>query len=225
MSIDAPIESGATPTKLTRQLSTLQNLADDLDQQIGRLRVEYERAGRNLAAQVNEDVVSIHEAWLEVERITTILRGTELFGRYAEDADHHLNIANRWRRAAVAILLLAPCVAASLALAAGLVFASNALVMSFFAALFVYASIESHNHRRREFDRRRIALRVSAIESFTKQRREGGDPEARKTAEDLLDEFVRRHFIEPELDSNDIAHLTPRTGFLRARERASTSNG
>jgi hypothetical protein len=205
--------------ELAHQLTALQNVVDDIEQQIGNLRLEYERAGRSLSSRVNDDVVNIHEAWLEVERITNVLRGTELFGRYAEDADHHLRIANRWRRAAVATLLLAPCIAASLALVAKLDFAANALAMSFIAALFAYMSIESHNHRRREFDRRRIALRVSAIESFTKQRRDGGEPEARKTAEDLLDLFVRRHFIEPELDSNDIAHLSPRTGIFKAKER------
>jgi hypothetical protein len=213
------VPSASATAKLADQLTALQGAVDDIEQQIGGLRLEYERAGRSLSSRVNDDVVHIHEAWLEVERITNVLRGTELFGRYAEDADHHLRIADRWRRAAVAILLLAPCVAASLALVAKLELATNALAMSFIAALFAYMSIESHNHRRREFDRRRIALRVSAIESFTKQRRDGGELEARKTAEDLLDLFVRRHFIEPELDSNDIAHLTPRTGLLRAKER------
>jgi hypothetical protein len=61
-----------------------------------------------------------------------------------------------------------------------------------------------------------IALRVSAIESFTKQRCEGRDPAAKKTVENLLDLLVRRHFIEPHLDSNDLTQLTPRTGFLKA---------
>lgn len=39
---------------------------------------------------------------------------------------------------------------------------------------FIYASMESHNHRRREFDRRRVSPQVSAIEAFTKQRRDAG---------------------------------------------------
>jgi hypothetical protein len=204
---------------LTTELAKLKREIDDLEKARASLEVEYRRAKHSLAAKVEEDVAFVRDARREVEQITSILHGTELFGRYAEDADHHLKIANRWRYGAVGTLLLAPCIAAGLALADKLEVKTSLSVMSCLVALFLYASIESHNHRRREFDRRRIALRVSAIESFTKQRREGGDAAARRTAEDLLDEFVRMHFIAPELDSNDIAQLTPRTGLFRAGER------
>ncbi|MFB6720795.1 hypothetical protein ACFCV3_11575 [Kribbella sp. NPDC056345] len=212
-----------TIADLSKDVAKLKRELDDLERARAALDVEYRRAKHGLAAKVEEDVAFIRDARREVEQITSILHGTELFGRYAEDADHHLRIANRWRYGAVATLLLAPCVAGALALADKLKVATGISVMSCLIGLFLYASIESHNHRRREFDRRRIALRVSAIESFTKQRREGGDPAARKTAEDLLDEFVRMHFIFPELDSNDITQLTPRTGPFGAKERSSQS--
>jgi hypothetical protein len=86
--------------------------------------------------------------------------------------------------------------------------------------LFIYASVESHNHRRREFDRRRIALRVSAIEAFTKQRRDAGRAGDRKVAEELMDEVVRKHFIQPDLDSNDMSYLGPRLSLVTVLNRA-----
>jgi hypothetical protein len=218
MSATRPTGSG--PASLDARLSRLKREITDLERLRAELEVDYRRAKHNLTAKVREDVAFIRDARREVEQITSILHGTELFGRYAEDADHHLRIANGWRYGAVATLLVSPCIAAGLALAGKLRPTTAAAVLTSLLALFLYASIESHNHRRREFDRRRIALRVSAIESFTKQRRESDDPAARKTAEDLLDEFVRMHFIAPELDSNDITQLTPRSGLFQARERA-----
>ncbi|MEU4293076.1 hypothetical protein AB0E63_33045 [Kribbella sp. NPDC026596] len=220
MSSDASPQPHRVAEGLTTKLSKLRKEIADLERIRAELEVDYRRAKHNLTAKVEEDVAFIRDARREVEQITSILHGTELFGRYAEDADHHLKIANRWRYGAVGTLLAASCLAASLALAGKLEVTTSVSVMSFLIALFLYASIESHNHRRREFDRRRIALRVSAIESFTKQRREGGDLAARKRAEDLLDEFVRMHFIAPELDSNDITQLTPGTGLFRTRERS-----
>jgi hypothetical protein len=215
-----PRDADSEIAGLAISLSKLRSEIADLERVRAELDVDYRRAKNNLTAKVKEDVAFIRDARREVEQITSILQGTELFGRYAEDADHHFRIANTWRYGAVATLLLSPCIVAALALAGKLEVTTGASVMTFLIALFLYASIESHNHRRREFDRRRIALRVSAIESFTKQRREGADLAARNKAEDLLDEFVRMHFIAPELDSNDMSQLTPRSGLFRARERS-----
>lgn len=200
-------------------MSTMRTQVDDLQAEIDALRIEYLRAASHLPTKVADDVRSIREARVEVEQITSILQGTELFGRYAQDADHHLRIADRWRRCAVGILVLAPVVEVVLALTTPLAAWATTTAIAPILVLFLYASIESHNHRRREFDRRRIALRVFAIEAFRQQRRESGNTRDRKIAEELLDDFIKKHFIDPELDSNEMAHLTPRTGPFRVTGR------
>ncbi|MDX8141484.1 hypothetical protein SK854_05130 [Lentzea sp. BCCO 10_0061] len=70
-----------------------------------------------------------------------------------------------------------------------------------------------------EFDRRRSSLRVSAIEAFAKQRRDAGRVGDRKIAEELMDEFVRKHFIQPDLDSNDMSYLGPRLSLVTVFSR------
>lgn len=200
-------------------MSTLRTQVDELQSEIDALRIEYLRAADHLPTKVADDVHTIREARVEVEQITSILQGTELFGRYAQDADHHLKIADRWRRCAVGILVLAPVVEVLLALITPLDTWATATAMVPILVLFLYASIESHNHRRREFDRRRIALRVFAIEAFRQQRLQSGNTRDRKTAEELLDDFIKKHFIDPELDSNEMAHLTPRTSPFRVADR------
>lgn len=191
-----------------RSVRTLQKEVDELRRQIDVLKLEYRRAASDLPGRVAADIASIKEAREEATRIATFLQGTELFGRYAQDASHHSRIANRWRVAAV--LILAAASVAAVAVAKFFDLSDTALVTSLtpVLGLFVYASLESHNHRRREFDRRRIALRVSAIEAYTKQRRETGTREEKTEAESLLSEFIRKHFINPELDSNDMAYPT-----------------
>lgn len=200
-------------------LRTLQKQAEDLETQIGALQLEYRRAGNNLNAQVAADLAYIHEAREEAKQITTILQGTALFGRYAQDADHHFKIANRWRAAAVAILIASPPAVAILAKVADLSGIELASSIAPVLVLFIYASVESHNHRRREFDRRRIALRVSAIEAFSNQRRRAGEAADQKAADKLLDEFVRKHFIEPDLDANDMTYIGPRFSVVTVLDR------
>lgn len=63
--------------------------------------------------------------------------------------------------------------------------------------LFTYASFESSNHRSREQDRRRIYLRMAAIETYT-QRSNITDAE-RLALDGLFTKFIERHFIEPIL--------------------------
>lgn len=202
-----------------RLLSTLERRTEKLGARLDALEFEYRQAGQNLPARAAQDVVAIREAREEAERITTILRGTELFGRYAQDADHHLRVANRWRTSAVLVLLTMPVVALLVSSLAAVGAATTAIALSPMLVLFAYASVESHNHRRREFDRRRISLRVSAIEAFTKQRRENGKPGDRRIAEDLMDDFVRKHFIEPDLDSNDMSYVGPRISLVTVFSR------
>lgn len=201
-----------TTEEQVRLVATLGKRVEELRGQVAALRLEYRQAGNNLATTVADDLTVIREAREEAQRITTILRGTELFGRYAQDADHHLRVADHWRVGAVVVLLLMPVVAVLLAVLTSLGTVPLTIALTPLFALFVYASVESHNHRRREFDRRRIALRVSAIEAFTQQRRESGQEVDRRTADKLMDEFVRKHFIQPDLDSNDMAYLSPRRG-------------
>lgn len=206
--------------EVTATLSTLRKHVADMQSTIAALQIEYRRAESHLPTQVADDVRRIKEARVEVDRITTILQGTELFGRYAQDADHHLGIANRWRRGAVGILALAPALELFLALVTDLAAWAVTATMVPVLLLFLYASVESHNHRRREFDRRRIALRVFAVEAFRQQRRDSGNARDRKAAEELLDQFIERHFINPDLDSNAMAHLAPRAGFFRVQRSA-----
>lgn len=130
-----------------------------------------------------------------------------------------LTVANHWRTGAILVLLSMPVVAVVLTTLAGLANIPTAIALAPMLALFVHASVDSHNHRRREFDRRRISLRMSAIEAFTKQRRESGEPGDRKTAEELMDEFVRKHFIEPDLDSNDMSYVGPRVSLVTVFSR------
>lgn len=192
---------------------------EELELQIDSLKREYRQAGHELQRQVADDLVFIHDAREEAQLVATVLQGSELFGRYAQDSDRHGRIANRWRFGAVSVLIAAAPIiltlAATLSLGAAALTAATAPLI----VLFLYASLESNNHRRREFDRRRIALRLSAIETFTKQRREAGDAQSRRTAERLLDEFVRKHFIQPDLDSNDMTHLGPRFSLVTVLER------
>ncbi|GAB2864378.1 hypothetical protein [Lentzea nigeriaca] len=208
-----------TAEEQARLVATLAKRVEELRGQVAALQLEYRQAGNNLATTVADDLTVIREAREESQRITTILRGTELFGRYAQDADHHLKVANHWRAAAVVVLLLMPVVAVVLAVFVPLGAVPLTIALTPLLTLFIYASVESHNHRRREFDRRRIALRMSAIEAFTHQRRESGQESDRRTAEKLMDEFVRKHFIQPDLDSNDMSYLGPRRGPVTVRGR------
>ncbi|SMC85661.1 hypothetical protein [Lentzea albidocapillata] len=200
-------------------MGTTEEDIEKLGEELAALRLHYRQAGHNLATQVAEDLSFVREAREEVERITTILRGTELFGRYAQDADHHARVANRWRAAAVFVLLLSPLFLVLIEKLAAISGVALAVTFAPMFTLFIYASVESHNHRRREFDRRRISLRVSAIEAFTKQRRDAGRAGDRKIAEELMDEFVRKHFIQPDLDSNDMSYLGPRLSLVTVFSR------
>lgn len=184
----------------------------DLKDSIGDLTVLYQRAGGRLRTIVEDDVLAIGSAKEESERLLTVIRGGALFGRYQSDADHHMRQANRWRIAATMVLMLVP-----IGLLAAIKFLSvsdtQLLVIATTAvAIFLYFSIESHNHRRREFDRRRISLRMAAIESFLTQRL--ADETTRVQAQGVMDEFIKKHFIEPELDDNSLAYLSPRNSFL-----------
>ncbi|GAB3849336.1 hypothetical protein ACFPIJ_36445 [Dactylosporangium cerinum] len=205
-----------------RTVRTLQKEVEELRRQVDVLKLEYRRAASDLPGKVAADLASIKEAREEATRIATFLQGTELFGRYAQDANRHSRIADRWRITAVAILIIASI--GAVAISKYLSLSETALVTTLTPALglFVYASLESHNHRRREFDRRRIALRVSAIEAYTKQRRETGNSDEKREAESLLGEFIRKHFINPELDSNDMAY--PTFSFVTVTERRRDGN-
>ena len=204
---------------LTDLVYSLRSRVDELGRNVENLEYMYREAGTNLRLVVADDVEHIKNAKIEVSKIAEVLRGVELFGRYAHDADNHAAIANRWRRAAVGVLVISPAVV----VATSAIFKQPASVIALalgpILALFIYCSVESYNHRRREFDRRRIALRVSAIESFTKARRDGAEEKSRRVAEELLDDFVRMHFIEPSLDSNDMDYIAPRTGIVRVMRR------
>jgi len=204
---------------LVQSHGTVKKRLEELNKVAASLDLAYREAGHDLSKNVIDDLAFIRGARREAAKITTILRGTELFGRYAQDADHHYRVANRWRLGAVIVALAYPFMALFLIKVLDLNATGVASVMASALLLFFYASVESFNHRRREFDRRRIALRVSAIEAFTKSRREGGDSSSRKTAEALLDEFVRKHFIQPELDSNDMTYPGPRFSLITLFQR------
>jgi hypothetical protein len=62
---------------------------------------------------------------------------------------------------------------------------------------------------------------MAAIETYMQQKKDAGHSEE---AWEIIDEFIREHFIAPTLDSNDISYIGPRTGIFRIfqRQRPST---
>lgn len=184
----------------------------DLRDSINDLVIDYQRAGGRLRTIVDEDVLSIASAKEEAEGLLTVIRGGALFGRYQSDADEHMRQADRWRRAAAAVLILMPIGLLAVVRLTSITDTQLLLLTTTSIAIFLYFSIESHNHRRREFDRRRISLRMAAIESFLTQRL--ADEATREQAQSVMDEFIKKHFIEPDLDDNTMAYLAPRNSFL-----------
>jgi len=195
-----------------------------LKRQIDGLRDEYESAGAYVRDRATSDVEFIHELRDEANNLLQLVRGRTLFGRYADDAAMHRRQANRWRRHSVVILV------AAVGLETGLVLTQTAptwitLVLPALplALLFTYTSVESQNHRRAEFDRQRIFLRMAAIESYTTT---DISSRARKKLGGLLNKFIERHFIEPELDSNDLsAVVAGGMGGWSARLRGRLAGG
>ncbi|MGW6930854.1 hypothetical protein ACWGE0_12380 [Lentzea sp. NPDC054927] len=51
------------------------------------------------------------------------------------------------------------------------------------------------------------------------RRRDAGRAGDRKIAEELMDEFVRKHFIQPDLDTNDMSYPGPRLSLVTVLNR------
>jgi hypothetical protein len=211
--VDYSVENDevVSPGELTVALETLRRQLDDL-------REEYGAAGAYVRERTTADVEFIHELREEADNLLQLVRGRTLFGRYADDAAMHRKQANRWRRYSVFVLVAAVCLESWLVASERspslLTLTLPALPL---ALLFTYTSVESQNHRRAEFDRQRIFLRMAAIESYTMT---DISSRARKKLGGLLNKFIERHFIEPELDSNDLnAVLAGGLGAWSARLR------
>ena len=212
-------------TDLEQRFSRIDRTLEELERKAEALQAAYTRAGASVRRGAEDDLTRISAARTDGERIAKLLRGTELSAKYAQDADRNLAVSNTWRRIAVVSAALAAGGLAALASMTDLRAQELAVMLVPLLALFGYAAVESSNHRRREFDRRRIALRVSAIEAFTRPRIEGKDASARKGAEQLLGDFIHKHFIEPDLDSNDMSYPVVSMSVVSFRERGDKSTG
>jgi hypothetical protein len=201
------------------RLATLETKLKHLEDQYRSLTIRYERAGANIKTEAHSHMAYIQYVRQEAEQVLELIRGGALFGRYSADADEHKRIADSWRRAAVAALLVTLAGIVALAIIWNLPTATLAVCMVPAAGLFFYASLESHNHRRREFDRRRIALRMSAIESYMQNRQAKLNDESKVWS--VLDDFIAKHFIAPDLDSNDMSYLGPRDSIFALFQRKS----
>lgn len=184
---------------------------DELRKKVEGLEAEYETAAGDVHNRAADDLNFLHQARQEAERLLTVIRGSSLFGRYHSDADEHARSADRWRYASVGALILW-----MLAMAALLKFYSvssleTGVIAIPFLVLFFYCSLESNAHRRREANRRRIALRMAAVEAYMAQRL--GAADTRADAIKVMDDFVRQHFIRPELDETDVPYLGPGPKF------------
>lgn len=193
---------GQKLSKLSTELRTAQVDARNLRDQVDMLAALYRRAGAEVRTRAASDVRRIEDSRIEAERIVQSLRGSSLFGRYAADARTHQNAANRWRASAVCVLIFTTSLEIFLAVGplaiAGWPLAAPVFPM---LLLFAYASAESRNHRRVELNRRRIYLRMAAIESYTQSTPGGvvlGD------LGDIMHRFIEKHFIEPDLDATDV---------------------
>jgi hypothetical protein len=184
-----------------------QELQRDLDE----LRLVYERAGGEVRGQSEDHVKDIHDLRSEAELLVNSLRESSLFGRYAQDADEQGRIASRWRGFAILFLLGAAVLEAYLVAGPpGLSGVTAAVPIFPVVLLFLYASVESRNHRRVEAHRRRIYLRMAAIETYTKRKENGA---GRKQLQEILERFIERHFVEPDLDPVRVDDI-PRTGLI-----------
>jgi hypothetical protein len=198
----------STQLAIRAELVTQSAAIQDFRSELELLRDEYRREVIDFTSSSAEDLNSIHELRLQAEQLVDLLQGGTLFGRYARDAKAHKHSANRWRGFAVAILLATVALETGLALTASSVsigpvqLAAPAVPL---LLLFAYASVESNNHRRSELDRRRIYLRMAAIESYTQRR--DADGVSAEEMEGVLKRFIEQHFIAPDLDPNDV------TGF------------
>ncbi|MDW5323188.1 hypothetical protein [Plantactinospora sp. KLBMP9567] len=187
----------------------------ELREWLTNLRHEYVLAGASVRDGADADVELIRQLRQEAESLVKLVRSATLFGRYADDADHHRRQANRWRRFAVAILVMAVGLAVYFVVALpDLAWYQVAVPMLPLALLFTYASIESHNHRRAELDRKRIYLRMAAIESYTTT---DISDQARDDLGGLLYKFIEKHFIEPQLDPNELSSVSAGWPTWRAR--------
>jgi hypothetical protein len=189
--------------------NTLRQEVLDLQQRAERLRIEFESLQTTYESQIDSfvsasasDVSAISDLKSKAEKLVDLIQGGSLFGRYAHDAESQAIAANRWRRFAVLVLLAA--VALELFLVTGPISLEGLRLLAPLAPLlllFTYASIESHNHRRGELNRRRIYLRMAAIESYIERDAEGITS---AELEGILREFIEQHFIAPDLDPNDV---------------------
>jgi hypothetical protein len=203
-------------SKLSDILQDVRNRIGDLATKLSGLESAYRDAGEDLKNRAATDAEYISQLKDEADRLIILLRGGSLFGRYAEDAELHRRTANRWRFFAVVVLLGSAALQVVLAIRVPSLGWIQTIAILPLVLLFTYTSLESHNHRRREFDRRRIYLRMAAIESYI---RPAGDGQTnRQESKKILDEFIRRHFIEPDLDANDMNYVVARgAGPLTAR--------
>jgi hypothetical protein len=197
MRAEAHTEIAAATAAAGRQISDLERGLIDLD-------FRYREAGENVVARTHVDADRIEELRAEAERVVALLQGGSLFGRYAADADRHRRTANAWRWFSVAVLVVATALAIALPLLVDELSWEAVLAPILpLVLLFTYASIESFNHRQREFDRRRIYLRMAALESYT-----GEKPTAK--SRQILEDFIRKHFIEQDLDDNQLNYVGAR---------------
>jgi hypothetical protein len=195
--MSSPREGSTVERDVTVMLTDVRAQITEMRGDLSDLELSYRLAGgdlKNLATRDAEDIERLRD---EAQRLVVLLRGGALFGRYAADADRHRRTANLWRWGAVAVLLTATALLVGLPLLiSDISWAQTFASVAPLVLLFTYASSESSNHRQRELDRRRIYLRMAAIESYIDGRRD--------EAKALLDLFIRKHFIEPDLDANEL---------------------
>lgn len=209
-----PDDENGRPTKsiedLREQLRIVTAVADRLTGRMGLLESRYTLAGGEVRDLAQKDLQSISLARNEAERIMGLLRGSDLAARYVRDAHHHRRAANGWRLFAIAELLIAGAAVTICSKVLELTPVALSSLTCLLLVLFGYSAIESSNHRRREFDRSRIALRVSALEGYTESNR-SAEGKVSQEAEAMMARFVEKHFIDPALDPNDMG--TPRLQF------------
>lgn len=201
----------ASPPDAQEILTAIGLRVDDLRKKVDGLEAEYETASGDVHSRAASDLNYLHQARQEAERLLTVIRGGSLFGRYHADADEHARAADRWRRLSLLVLLLWVASTGYLLYLQVISTAVAGLLIVPFLTLFFYCSLESNGHRRREANRRRIALRMAAVEAYMAQRL--SDASTQVDAMKVMDEFIRQHFILPELDQTDVPYLGPGPKF------------
>jgi hypothetical protein len=207
------------------KITELDDLVSDLRSQIAATKNRHRQDSYQLKTSAVRDGEHIAQVKAEADRLIGNIRGSSLFGRYAADAERHRRAADRWRWAAISVLLVSAGVGIALAkLVPDVGWEKTLAPLLPLGLLFTYCSVESSNHRVKEHERRRVYLHMAAIESYVTPDSGG----RRAGADELLDAFIRRNFIDRTLEDHNYV-TSWGWGRLRARshpvEPAPAPNG